>query len=363
MNGVLGMTELLLLSDLGDPYRENVELIKDSAMSLLSVLNQIIDYSKLEASSLKLRDMDFRLEDLVTGLLSQYNQSALTKGVRLEYFIDPAVPEWLRGDSGKIRQALSNLLNNAVKFTRSGHIRVEISPAQQNGILREEGEALSVRISVQDTGIGLSEELQGSMFDSFTLGEDYLCHTSGGLGLGLAIVARLVHMLGGKVSCTSVEGEGSDFSFTVPLHDSRYNSMAPLGDIMTADHPLAGARVLVAEDDLVNQRYITRLLAKLGCTVELAETGRQAIDLLKRLPFDIVLMDVEMPELNGLESTRLVRAPQTGCLNPEIPIVALTAHAMWGDEKRCLHAGMDDYIPKPVEIDTLASIIQSILEK
>lgn len=364
MSGVLGMTELLLLSDLENPYRENVQLIKDSAMSLLSVLNQIIDYSKLEASTLKIREVDFRLEDLVTGVLSQYEKTVDAKGVKLEYSISSEVPGWVRGDSAKIRQVVGNLINNAVKFTRAGQVMVDISPVQCGvGDVPAFGEnAIVIQVLIKDSGIGIPQDKLADIFESFTLAEDHLFHSSGGLGLGLAIVNRLVTIMGGSIRCASEEGQGSTFSFNIPLKRSRYEQQTPLAAAMEEERPLEGARVLVAEDDLVNQRYIIRLLEKMGCEVALAEDGKQALDILRENRFDVMLMDVEMPVMNGIEATRAIRETKTGCLQPDIPIIALTAHAMWGDEQRCIHAGMDDYVPKPVDIDTVAAIIQSVLD-
>jgi len=360
MNGVLGMTELLLLSDLENPYRENVHLIRESAMSLLSVLNQMIDYSKLETSSMKLREIDFRLEDLVTGLISQYEKTAEAKGIKINYTISPELPDWVSGDSGKVRQVLGNLINNAVKFTRQGQIMVDISPAPKPG---GEGadDTVSVQIQVHDTGVGIPQEKQEVMFESFTQAEDHLSHATGALGLGLAIVKRLLRLMGGTVLCTSQEGKGSVFSFTLSFKPSKYVQQTPTAAIMAEEKPLDGAKVLVAEDDLVNQRYIIRLLEKMGCDVDLAEDGKEVVDALKVKDYDIVLMDVEMPIMNGIVATKIIRDQDTGCRNPKIPIIALTAHAMWGDEQRCLHAGMDDYVPKPVDIDTVATIIQSAL--
>ena len=365
MNGVLGMTELLLMSDLGDPYRESVQLIKESSLALLSVLNQIIDYSKLETSSLKMRLMDFRLEDMITGLLSQYQRTAQTKGVKLKHSIDPAIPGWVRGDSAKLRQVLGNLISNAVKFTLSGQILVDVSPPDgDNGrsvVTSRDG--LVVQILVQDSGIGIPAHKLDEIFDSFQQAEDHLFHATGGLGLGLAIVSRLTTFLGGTVRCSSVESKGSTFAVTIPLERSRYEQHAPSKALLVNASLFRGTRVLVAEDDLVNQRYMIRLLEKMGCEVDLAEDGQRAIDLLKEEKYEIVFMDVEMPKMNGIEATRLIRRADTGCVNPKVPIIALTARAMWGDEQRCIHAGMDDYVSKPVDIDTIAAIIQSTLEK
>ncbi|NDV19027.1 response regulator [Pseudodesulfovibrio sp. JC047] len=363
MNGVLGMTELLLMSDLGDPYRENVRLIRESSMSLLSVLNQIIDYSKMEASSLSVRNMDFRLEDLVTGLVSQYSRTAMAKEIALTSSIAPETPSWIKGDSPKIRQILGNLINNAVKFTANGQVLVDVAPlVEEVPSGRDEQEkTVAIQILIQDTGIGIPSAQLTDIFESFNLAEDHLCHATGGLGLGLAIVSRLVTVLGGTITCSSEEGVGSTFSVILPCLRSRYEDQAPSTFVLGDQSPLKGARVLVVEDDLVNQRYIIRLLEKMGCNVVLAENGADAIEALKERPFDIIFMDVEMPTMNGIEATRRIRKPETGCLNPDVPIVALTARAMWGDEQRCLQVGMDDYVAKPVDVDTIAAIIQSIL--
>lgn len=363
MNGVLGMTELLLMSDMEAAHRESLHLIKDSAMGLLSALNQILDYSKLENGDLDVRLTDFRLEDLVSGVLSRYQGAARAKGIGLRYTIAPAVPVWLRGDLAKLRQVLGNLVNNAVKFTRSGQILVDVTPL-------EEGDApapvaceasVPVQLLVQDSGPGISRDKLDDIFDAFSQGRDHLLHSTGALGLGLAVVSRLTSAMGGTVTCSSEEGRGTTFSVHLPLACSSYEALAPSESVMAGESPVRGARILVVEDDLVNQRYITRLLGKMGCEVTLAVDGLQAVDILKAERFDVVFMDVEMPRMNGIEATRLIRDRETGCLDPSVPVVALTAHAMWGDEQRCIHAGMDDYLSKPVDIDTMAAVIQSVL--
>ncbi|WP_419788219.1 response regulator [Pseudodesulfovibrio sp.] len=360
MNGVMGITELLLLSDLDEPYRENVDLIRQSAQSLLSVLNQIIDYSRLEASSPDIRESDFRMEDLLTGVLSQHRRSASAKGLRLEYVLDPDIPGWLRGDPGKIRQILGNLLTNAVKYTGAGQVMVDV--AWEKPALVVEGAPVIISVSVQDTGVGIPKDRLADIFDSFVQGSDHLSHTSGSLGLGLAIANRLAVMLGGSIRCSSREGVGSTFTFSIPLNRSRYETISPVAVAMGEEMPLAGARVLVAEDETVNQLYVCRLLEKMGCIVTLVENGLDAVEKLRSQACDIVLMDIEMPVMTGIEATQAIRRPETGCLNPDVPIVALTAHAMWGDEQRCRHAGMTDYVAKPVDMETVAAIIQATLE-
>jgi CheY-like chemotaxis protein len=363
MNGVLGMTELLLLSDLEEPYRENVQLIKDSSRSLLLVLNQIIDYSKLESATLTLREMDFRLEDLITGVLSQHGRAAASKGVSVVYELAPDVPGWVRGDSGKIRQVLGNLVGNAVKFTPAGEVRVDVALTAHPAGIELDDDALAVQVRVSDTGVGIPAARLEEIFDCFSQAEDPLSRTSGGLGLGLAIVSRLMAILGGGIHCASEEGQGSVFSFSIPLGRSRYELISPLAEVLSEERPLEGVRILVAEDDRISQRYMLAILKKMGCRVTLVGDGDQAVEALRRHSFDIVLMDVEMPGLNGIEATRLIRRPETGCLAPDVPIIALTAHAMWGDEQRCIHAGMDHYVAKPVDIDTVAAIIQSTVKR
>jgi CheY-like chemotaxis protein len=315
-------------------------------VALLSVLNQIIDYSKLETSSLTARVMDFRLEDMITGILSQHRRPASAKGVSLEYSIDPKIPDWVRGDPAKLRQVVGNLIGNAVKYTPAGHVMVDVSPAGKGDYALGDENGLPMQILVRDSGVGIPRDKLGEIFESFRQGEDHLHHATGGLGLGLAIAGRLVEFLGGSLRCSSP-----------------YEASSPSASVLGEGSPLKGVRVLVAEDDLVNQRYLVRLLEKMGCEAKLAETGTQAVDALKENPFDLVLMDVEMPVMDGIEATRRIRDPETGCLDPAVPIVALTARAMWGDEQRCIHAGMNDYVSKPVDIDSVAAIIQSTLKK
>lgn len=261
-----------------------------------------------------------------------------------------------------MRQILGNLVNNGVKFTNVGQVMVDVVPVEAPD--HDDGDTVAVQILVTDTGIGIPTYQVEEMFESFTMAEDHLSRGTGALGLGLAIVHRLVTVMGGSVSCASKEGEGSTFSCVIPFKRSQYAKQVSLDKVAPIElRPLENTKVLVAEDDLVNQRYITRLLEKMGCEVVLAQNGLEAVDALKAEEFDIVLMDIEMPVMNGIEATKAIRLEETGCINPNVPIVALTAHAMWGDQQRCLHAGMDDYLTKPVEIDTVAALIQAILNK
>ncbi|WP_147821173.1 hybrid sensor histidine kinase/response regulator [Salidesulfovibrio onnuriiensis] len=365
LNGVLGMTELLLLSDIDDEHKENVQLIKDASSSLLGLLNQILDYSKLEARIRDVRESDFRVRDILEGLKSVNSRQRGDKELSLELLVRPEVPEWLVGDGDKVRRILATLVGNAVKFTSRGGItvRVEQCPRGVCPGRAARGKAYFL-FSVSDTGVGIEPEKQASLFESFTQGENYMTRQQGGLGLGLAIAQRLVNILGGDIWVESEPGKGSAFYFTAQLGAS---SMAEMGPERPAEEPtlealLRGLRVLIVEDDPINQRYLSRLLEFQGCESHVVEDGSKAIAALKRRPYDVVLMDVQMPGMDGFEATLEIRSGKHEGVNSKVPIIALTAYAMWGDEQRCLHAGMDAYLAKPVDVDTLISTMETTLK-
>ncbi len=360
MNGVLGMTELLLLSDLPEEHKSNVELIKESAMSLLNVLNQILDYSKLEARIQALRETEFRIRELLESVVTQYEGPARAKGIELGFSMDPNVPELVLGDSGKLRQVVKNVVENAVKFTSEGRIDVEARLAHPSEYRGEQPAEDRVRlhVAVRDTGCGIPPEKLGGIFECFTQVDDYMTRKEGGLGLGLAISSRLATLLGGEIWTESEEGKGSVFHITADLQPQ---------DVVEAESDsgtgsLRGLSILIADDDLISKTYFSRILEKHGCSVEAVDDGSKAVRRLAEEDYDLVLMDIQMPEMDGIEATRIIRAGKGGVRKPSIPIVALTAHAMWGDEQRCLHAGMDNYLAKPADIDTLSSVIRATLD-
>ncbi len=365
LNGVLGMTELLLLSDLSEDHKESVQLIKDASTSLLDVLNQILDYSKLEARIRDLRENDFRLEDLFESLGTVNGRQRRDKDLSYEYEIASGMPEWLFGDYNKLRQALATLVGNAVKFSTKGGITARVGPCPKSvcpgRVPRGKARFL---FSVTDTGPGIPPEKQACLFDCFTQGENYMTRQQGGLGLGLAIAKRLVNILGGDIWVESVPGEGSTFFFSAEFGGS---SLSEVGPVLPEEEPsrealFHGLRVLIVEDDTINQRYLSRILELQGCTADVVSDGSKALDALKRHPYDVVLMDIQMPVMDGFEATLEIRGGKLEGVNSKVPIIALTAYAMWGDEQRCLHAGMDAYLAKPVDVDTLASAIETTLK-
>ncbi|KAB1443893.1 response regulator [Pseudodesulfovibrio senegalensis] len=360
LNGVLGMSDLLLQSDIGREHKEGLQLIRDASTSLLGVLNQILDYSKLEAGIGSLSNADFRLDELLQGLAGIDCCTREKRGVQFDWSMADGLPSWFVGDASKLRQALTNLVSNAVKYTDEGRITVSVRPCEKGAVpQRIQDGQVCLLFSVTDSGPGITEEKQRNIFESFTQGENYMIRHHGGLGLGLAITRKLVESLGGEIWVESHEGQGSSFFFSVNLQLSRLGEVGPdmSGDTVDSAALFKGLRVLVVEDDVINQVYVSRILETRGCRVDLVENGQDALSFLGDHPCDIVLMDIQMPVMDGLAATRAIRSGRNG-INARVPILALTAYAMWGDEERCLAAGMDAYLAKPVDMDTLFRAIE-----
>jgi two-component system sensor histidine kinase/response regulator len=360
MNGILGMTGLALDTELTPEQREYLLTVRDSADSLLKLLNEILDFSKIEAGRWELEALDFALRHDLERALKTLAIRARGKGLRLESHIDTTVPECLTGDPGRLRQVLVNLVGNAIKFTERGEVIIRVKIEEQTG-----NEVL-LHFSVADTGIGIPVEKQSLIFDPFTQADNSTTRRFGGTGLGLAISARLVEMMKGQIWVESKGVQGSTFHFTASfgfrngtLQQSGASPVAatlPPVDVTT--NPRRG-HILLAEDNEINQRLATRLLEKRGYTVVCAGNGREALAALKRETFAVILMDVQMPELDGLEATAAIRQEEQGT-GKHIPIVALTAHAMEGDRERCLAAGVDDYLSKPLQAQELIQVIERL---
>ncbi len=506
MNGVIGMTGLLLDTDLSEEQRRYAETVRSSGESLLGLINDILDFSKIEAGKMSLEDLDFDLQDLVEDLASTLAFRAQEKGLELLYSIPTEVPTLLRGDPGRLRQILTNLTSNAVKFTQDGEVAIRVT------VESEDNNAVLLRFSVRDTGIGIPSEKIGMLFEKFTQADTSTTRGYGGTGLGLAISRQLAELMGGEVSVMSMEGKGSEFSFTARLTKQAEGAKAPASEqadlrnvhvlivddnatsreILTAylsswgmrtaeavDGPSAiqmllqaldvgdpfllavldmqmpvmdgemlgraikanvrlaktgmvmltslgmrdnasifreigfeacltkpvrhqelkrslaqvlmdkgkggqvatslpvpkrqmskdlqtmfagnKARILLAEDNITNQQVALGLLKKLGLRADAVANGAEVLEALERIPYNLVLMDVQMPEMDGLEATRRIRNSVFSANNGKIPIVAMTAHAMQGDEERCLSAGMNDYVSKPVAPQALARVLQKWL--
>ncbi len=342
MNGILGMTRLALDGPLDDEQRENVDVIRLSAEALLTLLDDILDFSKLEAGKLDTERVPFDARQVVAEVVILMRSRAAEKSLSLDAEVDPAIPAWLAGDPGRLRQILLNLVGNAVKFTEKGGVAVTATAVPGGRI----------HFAVSDTGIGIDAASVDKLFSAFTQVDGSISRRFGGTGLGLAISRRLVDALGGTIGVDSEPGKGSTFWFELPLGETAAPPAAAqepaIGDIP----PL---RILLAEDNPVNQMVAVKLLSRHGHQVEVAADGLKVVEAVERDDYDLVLMDMHMPELDGLTATTRIRALPGA--KSKIPIVAMTANTMNEDRERCLAAGMDDYLPKPVDVPKLMTVL------
>ncbi len=357
MIGILGMTELTLSTELTARQREYLEMARHSAQSLLTVLNDIVDYARIESGGFELAQTPFHLRTTVEEAVSIFRPLATKKGLALLCRIEEPVPAVLVGDASRLRQILINLIGNAVKFTDKGGVTLEIARADEG----RPGAPATLRFAVRDTGIGIPRDKIRAVFDSFSQADITHARRFKGAGLGLAIVRHLVELMQGVYGVESEEGKGSVFSFDIafPLPDAAAASETPVAmPAPDSSHPLT---VLLAEDNPINQIYVQELLEADGHEVVIAHTGRRALETLRRKRFDVILMDIQMPEMDGIEATKAIRADQSGDFDPRVPIVALTAHALKGDRETFLRAGMDDYLSKPVSPSDLeAALVRAV---
>jgi PAS domain S-box-containing protein len=360
MNGVIGMAEFLIETPLTGEQRDFAQTIRSSGEELLTVINDILDFSKMEAGKLTIEELDFDLHGVLEGTLGLLAVQCQTKKIELGGFIEPAVPTQLRGDAGRIKQVLTNLVGNAIKFTATGRVTVRVSCDMEN--VKE----CDLRFEVSDTGIGIAPEIQKNIFQAFVQADTSTTRRFGGTGLGLAISRQLVEKMGGRIGLQSVLAKGATFWFTLRLQKSL--SLVTDGDArlvnrrVLASPPPQGpkARVLIAEDNAINQNVAVRQLKKIGYTADVVSNGLEALEALEHGHYDIILMDCQMPEMDGYEATQRIRA--RGEAGPQPYIIAVTAHAMHGDSDKCLAAGMNDYVTKPVFLETLAAALSRGLE-
>lgn len=373
MNAIIGLTELVLDTPLTAEQRDNLSLVKESADSLLAVINDILDFSKIEAHKLQLNAVPFRLRNHLSDTIKALALRAEEKGLRLDWQVAADVPEQLVGDPARLRQVLVNLVGNAVKFTERGQVAVAVSLADratENGgdgssspVASAPGVSalgapavapVSLAFDVSDTGIGIPPDKHALIFEAFAQVDGSSTRLHGGTGLGLTIARRLVEMMGGQIGVQSAPGAGSTFRFTLPFGTAPTSSepSASSAESARTAPKLRPLQVLLAEDNPVNQTLVVRLLEKEGHALTLAGDGAEALAALEGRPFDLVLMDVQMPVLDGLEAAIRIRQREQGSAR-HVPILALTAHAMKGDRERCLAAGMDDYISKPIRASDL----------
>jgi signal transduction histidine kinase/ActR/RegA family two-component response regulator len=378
MNGVLGMTELALDVEMPDVQRERLETIRSSAEGLLTIIDDILDFSKIEAGELRIDPVPTLLAPLLQATVEAFELRARQKGLALACELHPALPPAVVVDPGRLRQVLVNLLGNAIKFTAQGGISLSV---RSDGPTPDGRERLM--FVVRDTGIGIAPDRLEAIFQPFTQADGSMTRRYGGTGLGLTISARLVTLMGGTITARSTVGVGSELTALLPLalaspadvphavEPAPSVATADLSDVLAADAraPLSGAaasadtapRVLVAEDNPVNQRVVQQMLLKRRWSVTVASDGREAVAAFESQPFDLVLMDIQMPEMNGFEAVAAIRAIEHARRRPHTPIVALTAHAMAGDREECLAAGMNAYLSKPLRRDTLFALLDELL--
>jgi signal transduction histidine kinase/CheY-like chemotaxis protein len=348
MNGIVGMTALTLASELTARQREDLEIVRTSADSLLALLGNVLDFSKIEAGRLDLDAIPFEIDEVVSNAIRALEWRARDTRITLSHHIASEVPTRLVGDPLRLRQVLLNLVGNAIKFTEAGSVDVRVE------LESEAEEEIVLRVSVQDTGIGIPKEKQGLIFDAFSQADGSTTRKYGGTGLGLAISARLVALMGGVLSVDSSPGKGATFSFTAHVSRSARTTgpFLPPAHLVNATPPTRTLDVLVADDNAVNRLVMSRFLDAAGHRSTLVTNGKEALAALAARRFDVVLMDIQMQEMDGLEAARAIRAT-----DDRVPLVAVTAHAMKGDRERCLEAGFDEYLTKPVSLPDLLACV------
>ena len=350
MNAIIGMTDMMMRSGLNEVQLEYARATLNGSEDLLGLINDILSFSVLDSQALELECTDFVLEDALEEVLAPARPRAARKGIARRTEIGPGVPAAIHADAERLRQVLSSLLSNAVKFTEEGWVQIRVRCSQRSG------DPITLTFEVQDTGIGVPDEARSALFDAFTQADSSTTRAHGGTGLGLAITRRLVEAMGGEIGL-EVDGDqpGSTFWFTLPT-EARALDARPAAPVARAV-PLRGVsdRVLVVEDNPINQKLITRMLDKLGLSYDVAENGQVAVEAFDVLPYDLVLMDCSMPVMDGFQATRAIRRLEPA--GTRTPIIAVTANVMPGDRERCLASGMDDYLPKPITIDGLSATI------
>jgi hypothetical protein len=360
LSAIMGLADLLQKTPLNEEQKSYLQLMQTSSVALLELLNDVLDFSKIEAGKLSLESVSFSLVQWADQTVTPHSLQAKPKGLTVHLDIDPALPDRITGDPGRMRQVLVNLLSNAVKFTPMGAIHVKLMrlPARSS----DAPDVINLGVKVRDSGIGMSQEQQARIFDAFTQADASTTRRYGGTGLGLAICQRLVKAMGGKLSVISAPGQGSEFRFFIPLRKATEvdRAMTIPGDF-DIDH-WKGLRVLVAEDQAINQLLIRKLLEGTGCHMQMVADGQQALEHCQRQAFDLILMDLQMPVMDGMSATAAIRGHDTK-QGRYTPVIALTAHALPGDQERCMAAGMDGYVSKPVSMDALNQCVRSILAK
>jgi len=356
MNAILGLADILMSNGLSEHQREELSMLRYSASNLLNIINDVLDISKIEAGMLELNSDAFAVREILEDLVKSLSVMSSEKGLDLTLEISPEVPEFILGDPTRLTQIINNLLMNAIKFTEKGYIKLSVSAC------KTKCDGHCIEFSVTDTGIGISEENRKSIFSAFNQADSGAMRKYGGTGLGLTITAKLAEMMSGTIELESEEGVGSRFSFKACFIEPSESDISEAsgqkrGQVPELLHPGTGRtlRILLAEDNIINQKVATKILNNAGHTVVVADNGKDAIERLAQDRFDLILMDIEMPVLDGYEATRIIRGLDGE--SSRIPILAMTAHAFERDCQRCLDMGMNNYISKPINAKSLVDII------
>ncbi len=355
LNGMLGMIDLTLLTGLTEEQKDNLFIARGCASTLLNLINDILDFSRIEARKLTMESIGFNLEELMEQTIKPHNIKAYEKGLELKYQLDPRIPQIVNGDPNRLKQVINNLLGNAIKFTDTGEIKITAS------LKNSTDEYVELEFQISDTGVGIDSNYMNNLYETFSQADNSITRKYGGSGLGLAISRQLVKIMNGDIWVESKVGEGSTFYFSVKLDagSAESNIKHNIDAIVRAKNPL---RILLAEDDRINQVVITRMIKEGGHFVETVNNGIEALRAINEKKFDVVLMDIQMPEMDGIEAVSRVRENEKGT-QVHVPIIALTAYALQGDREKYLSVGMDDYIAKPVQMNNLLETIAKVVEK
>ncbi len=357
MNAIIGMSGLLLDTRMEVEQRQYMESIRASADHLLSMFNDVLDLAKMEAGQLEFESGPFDLEQALSGMIDWLQPVARRKGLEISLIYGPNVTRRVVGDSGRIRQVAMLLTENAVKFTERGRVLIAVEQESKNN------DAVLLRISVSDTGVGIADEQLKRLFEPFRQGDGSATRKHSGLGIGLTLAKRLVECMNGSMGVVSKSGLGSTFHFNLPLaiDSGSEETLAPprhAAPAVADGEIFKGRRILLVEDNAVNQKLGAAMLEKFGARVDLAANGKEAVQMAEKLPYDVIFMDCQMPEMDGYEATSEIRRREVG--RRRTPIFAMTAHAFRGDREKCLASGMDDYIPKPVNVEDIRNLLFAI---
>lgn len=356
INGMVGMIELTLLSDLTKEQKESLNTAKSCANSLLHIINDILDFSKLEAGKMSVDDITFDMKGILEDTLKSHILKANEKNLDLNYTFSYNIPQYLSGDPGKLQQVINNLISNAVKFTEQGEVSLKVKRISQDE------EHINLLFTISDTGIGIAKEDMEHLFQTFSQVDSSITRKYGGTGLGLAISRQLVETMGGKMWMESELYKGSQFYFSLPLRVAEKPSDKTIKKTSVdakVDKTISFEKVLLVEDNIVNQNVIAKMLQEYNLIVDVVNTGKEALDLIYLKKYDIILMDIQMPDLDGIQATQKIREAEAKT-DDYTPIIAVTAYALQGDRERFLSIGMDAYIAKPIRMDQLIPTMEKV---